>query len=179
MVLKMLKKAFSGKKTCAEELGEELADLLFNLNSEAKILDAVAKDYGNDFAKNLDLLLACSHLFSYKLVIRINDIRINSKLLEEIYDNFSVLVSEQRLKEHKIDVAKLEEKVENLAFAYQKNFAAKKNVEISKVIELLCAELKEEIDLNLKKDLSNFLLQNITIIQDFLVDKSLYLRAKY
>ena len=174
MVLKILKKVFNRGRTSAENLGEELVDMLLDMNSEEKILNLATEEF-----KNLDLALAYSYLFSYKLVIRINDIRMNSTLLEDVYYNFCISICKEKLNECELEVDQVQDKVESLLFDYQKNFATKRNVEIKKVIELLCTELDNEIDLNLQSALANFLLRNITIIQDFLVDKSLYLRAKY
>ncbi|MFO7819278.1 MAG: hypothetical protein R6V17_03480 [Halanaerobacter sp.] len=178
MMLKILKGVFNNKERSAD-LGEELVSLLLELNSEEEIMSLLRNDSAQELEEKLNLVLVYSYLFSYKLVTRINDIRMDAKLLEEIYNNFAIVISKQRLEDYEIQVAELEEMVEDLVFNYQRNFAAKRNVEIEKVVELLCRELDEEIDLELKSALANFLLKNITIIQDFLVEKSLYLKTKY
>ena len=125
MVVQMLKKVFKTKKTSAEVLSQELGDLLFDLNSDEELL--ALKTAG--LTENLDVILACGYLFSYRLVIIINDIRMSSKLLDEIYYNFFLLICNKKLKESEVGVDKLQNKVEGLVVNYQKNFATKRNVE--------------------------------------------------
>ncbi|MGM0369637.1 MAG: hypothetical protein ACQEP9_04410 [Bacillota bacterium] len=118
------------------------------------------------------ILLGCQ-LFSYRVVIRSNDIPISFGQLEKIYDNLAKKLSDLA-SEGEIELEAIKEDVKELLETYKSSSKQRKRIKIKEVIAELVADLDlEKKDKQKLKDyLEQLILQNITIIQDFFINQT-------
>jgi len=123
-------------------------------------------------AQQAIILLSCQ-LFSYRVVIRSNDIPISFGQLEKIYDNLAKKLSDL-IAEEEIEIESIKEDVKDLLETYKSSSKQRKRIKIKEVIDELTTEfeLEEKDKRVLNEHLEELILKNITIIQDFFINQT-------
>ncbi|ADL11567.1 hypothetical protein [Acetohalobium arabaticum] len=178
MIFKVLKKVFNRSNVISEiEIAEELIDLLSNENQELmEELKSTKKS-----KQEIALLLTSIYLFNYKLTIKTNNLSMRSKKIEDIFYHFSFLIAEKNINFYNLNqqtntlVDKAKAKADRLMKIYQSSSSNKKINRIQEVVKALyydfSAENQEHGPQEMKL-LLDLVIQNITLIQDYLIKVS-------
>ncbi|PRX32548.1 hypothetical protein BX659_10497 [Orenia metallireducens] len=170
---KLFKKLFKSNVIKCSEVADELIKLIREESDKKLAVLNLTNTRESDF----DFILNCSYFFSYLLATRNNDININSAAIENITHNFATYIVDYYIKQYNLKgdtdeyLNKLYKETKALINFYENSNEKRKLNSIKKVAKKLIAPLEDNN--STKSDLlSNLIIHNMTLSQDYLLNIS-------
>lgn len=150
-----------------DNLEQELLEILRDSNVSTNLEKLLSEEYDWCDQKTTKTILICE-LFSYRLVVRSNDIPISTSVLEAIYDSLA-----QKLRPV-TDVAQVKKRVNQLITSYKSCAQERKKAQVEAAVDLLVDDIykQQRESEQFKSDLQETVFRYITIIQDFFTSKT-------
>ncbi|GAB6138860.1 hypothetical protein [Halanaerobaculum tunisiense] len=162
MSIKSLKKLLGiSNQVSSDQVAQEIV----NLVSKEKIQEV--QNLKNDSRIEIIISLLAIYLLIFKIVIRNNDLRISKGKTEEVFRYYSELLVDSVVDFGKMNIKrtkllqKVKAKADELLEVYQ---TAETSNNLAKIEEVI-----EKVNFALTKDM---ILRNVTLIQDYLVNKA-------
>ncbi|MBM7556937.1 hypothetical protein [Halanaerobacter jeridensis] len=164
-------------KDNGNEISNELTQELLELISQAKVnnkLKSLLATADHDCSEEeINTLILICQLFSYRLVIRSNDIPLSFSLLESTYDQLVQELKELDEMKVKKDTEQIKEKVEKLVEVYKSSEQQRKIVKVEEAVKVLIEDVSTPMEnKNLKNEIKDIICHYITLIQDFFTSKT-------
>ncbi len=182
-MLKALRHIFSDlDEARGEEIGKGISKLLFD-EKHREVVRYFSHKQGLD-EKELSLKLSCGYIICYRMITRTNAFHIKRRFIEAGEHHLIKYLLQANLKEYminkspKIFTSNFNLKLSRLNSKY-KDVSGSRHKALKRVVEAISSELlRDQENLKKEKDFREFILnslqQKITVIQDFLIDYSIF-----
>ena len=163
----------SDKKQRNEDLTQELLDIIDNAQANERLESLLAKDEYNCTTEEKDMLKVICQLFSYRLVIRSNDIPVSFSLLENTYNELAEELKELDRMDINKEIEEIKQKVTNLVETYKACDHKRKTAKVEEAVEVLIADIFDQQQREkLRDEIKAAIFLYITIMQDFFTSKT-------